>query len=107
MNQSQDDAIEALLRTQFDGPVLDEGFSRQVMQRLPQRRRRVTWPLWGGVLAGVGACWAALLFSPLLRVGWTDWASGHWSAAAITLSLAMLGMAMLAFAWGVTEADDR
>lgn len=107
MNQSQDDAIEGLLRKQFDGPVLDEGFSRRLLQRLPQRRRRVTWPLWFGIATGAVACWLALLSSPLPRTAWRDWMSGEWSAPTIMLLLAALGMAMLALAWGVAEADDR
>jgi hypothetical protein len=55
----------------------------------------------------VAACWLALLRSSLLRVGWQDWANDHWSAAAITVLLVMLGMAMLALVWGVAEAEDR
>ena len=39
MNHEHDDAIEALLRTAFDGPVRDDGFSARVMQRLPPRRK--------------------------------------------------------------------
>ena len=107
MNQSQDDEIEVLLRSRFEGPVRDEGFSVRVMQALPQRRRRTTWPLWGGVLAGACACWLTLLHSSLLRAGWRDWVSGDWSVSAITLLLVMLGMAMLALVWGVAEAEDR
>lgn len=107
MNHELDDAIEALLRKQFDGPVRDEGFSRRVMQRLPRRRRRVSWPLWSGIVAGAVACWLALLSSPLPRTGWRDWMSGDWSAPAVLLLLAALGMAMLALAWGVAEAGDH
>jgi hypothetical protein len=106
MNQEPDDMIDTLLRRQFDGPVPDEGFSGRVMHRLP-RRRRVSWPLWLGIAAGALACWLALLSSPLLHIGWRDWVHGDWSAPAITMSLVVLGMAMLALAWGVTEARDR
>jgi len=107
MNPSRDDAIESLLRSQFDGPVRDEGFSEQLMQRLPHRRRRVAWPVWGGMLVGAAACWLALLPSPLVDAGWHDWAGGHWTASAVAVLAAMLGMALLALAWGVAEADDR
>lgn len=107
MNQSQGDAIEELLRKQFDGPVLDEGFSRRLLQRLPQRRRRVTWPLWFGIATGAVACWLALLSSPLPRTAWRDWMSGEWSAPTIVLLLVALGMSMLALAWGVAEAEAR
>ncbi|MGH8148248.1 MAG: hypothetical protein ACREPY_18200 [Rhodanobacteraceae bacterium] len=107
MNQSQDDMVETLLRKQFDGPVLDEGFSERLMQRLPQRRRRAAWPVWGGVLAGAAVCWLALVSSPLVDAGWHDWVGGHWTAPAIAILAAVLGMALLALAWGVAEADDR
>lgn len=107
MNESSDETIEALLRKQFDGPVRDEGFSERVMQRLPTHRRRRAWPLWAGVLAGVVACWLALLPSRLLRDGWQDWVGGHWSAAGIVMLTMMAVMVLLALAWGVAEADDR
>lgn len=107
MNEERDDAVEVLLRKHFDGPILDEGFSERLMVRLPRRRRRVLWPVWGGLLAGAVACWLAVLRSPLLRIGWRDFVGGDWSAAAITLLLVVLGVAMLALAWSVVEADDR
>ena len=105
MNPSNDELIDALLRSQFDGPVLDEGFSRRVVQRLPQHRRRVAWPVWGGMLAGAATCGLALLFSPVVDAGWRDCLGGHWSAPAVTLLLAILGMAVLALVWGVAEAE--
>lgn len=107
MKHEQDDAIDALLRQQFDGPTADEGFSQQVMAKMPPRRRRIAWPLWSGVLVGTAACWLTLLSSPLLHVGWRDWLSGQWSASTITILLAMLGLATLALAWSVVEADER
>lgn len=107
MNPSRDDAIEALLRKQFDGAVRDDGFSDRLMQRLPQRRRRVAWPSWAGVLAGAVACWLALWPSPLLRNGWQDWVGGHWSAAGIVMLATLAVMTLLALAWSVAEADDR
>ncbi len=106
MNQPQDDVIEGLLLAQFDGPVRDEGFSRQVMQRLPQRRRRIAWPLWIGVVAGAAMCWLALLPSRLLRDGWQDWTGGHWSVAGLAMLSTVAVMILLAVAWGMTEIDD-
>lgn len=105
MNQARDNTIEALLRKQFDGPVPDEDFSQRVMHHLP-RRRRATWPLWGGVLAGAGGSWLTLSSSPLLRTAWRDLVRNDWSAPAITVLLVMLGMAMLALSWGVAETMD-
>lgn len=107
MNHERDDAIETLLRKQFDGPVRDAGFSERLMQRLPQRRRRVAWPSWAGALAGVAACWLALWPSPLLRRGWQDWVGGDWSAAGIVMLATLAVMTLLALAWSVAEADDR
>lgn len=107
MNHERDDAIETLLREQFDGPVRDEGFSEQLMRRLPQRRRRVAWLVWGGVLAGAATCWLALLPSRLLREGWQDWAGGHWSAPGVVVLSTVAVMTLLALAWSVAEADDR
>jgi 4-amino-4-deoxy-L-arabinose transferase-like glycosyltransferase len=107
MTHPHDEAIEALLRQKFDGPVPDDGFSERVMQRLPSHRRRVTWPLWVGVLAGTGACWCSLLFAPWLSAGWRNWAHGELSFAAITLLVAMTIMSLLAGWWAMTEADDH
>ena len=107
MNHASDDAIDKLLREQFDGPIHDEGFSERMLQRLPPRRSRVAWPLWAGMLAGACACWLALLPSPLLHAGWRDWSSGAWSTSTVIVLLAMVTMAVLALAWGVAEVDDR
>ena len=106
MNELSEDAIEILLRQQFDGPVPDAGFAEHVMQALPPRRRHSRWPAWTGLAAGVVACWLALLPSPLLHAAWRDVLRSRWSVADITLLLVMGGMALLALAWGVAEADD-
>jgi len=107
MSHSNDDAIEALLRKQFDGPVADEGFSERVMGRLPPRRHQTAWPLWAGVVAGTTACWLTALFSPLLHEGWRNWMHGELSASSVTMLLAIAGMSLLASWWSVAEADDR
>ncbi|MGC1547513.1 MAG: hypothetical protein WA777_03215 [Rhodanobacter sp.] len=107
MSHIHDDAIDALLRKQFDGPVADDGFSERVMQRLPPRRRRAVWPLWAGTLVGAGVCWLSLLPTPLLHVGWQDWMHGELSAPAIILLLAVAGLSLLAFCWAAMEADDH
>ena len=106
MSQQHDDAIEALLRRQFDGPVSDDGFSDRVMRQLPPRRRRMAWPLWAGVVMGAGACWMTLSFSPLLQAGWRNWMSGELSPSAIALLLAIAGMSALASWWGLAESAD-
>ncbi|HXS74424.1 MAG TPA: hypothetical protein VN725_10345 [Rhodanobacteraceae bacterium] len=107
MNQSQDEAIEALLREQFEGPVFDDGFSDRVVQQLPPRRHRAVWPLWAGVLAGAGASWLGLLSAPLLHAGWQEWISGKPSASAIILVSAIAGMSLLACWWTTMEAEDH
>ena len=107
MNHSDDYEIEALLRTQFDGAVPDDGFSDCVMQQLPPRRRRTAWPLLAGILAGIAACWLSLLSTPLLHVGWQNWISGELSASAITLMTVIAGMSLLALCWATMEAEDQ
>ena len=107
MNDPHDEAIEALLRRQFEGVVPDEGFSERVMQRLPLRRRRATWPVWAGILMGTALCWTSLQALPLLRISWRDWLHGEWSAPAITLLLAMACMSLLALGWALVESSDR
>ncbi len=107
MNHSDDNEIDVLLRKQLEGPVPDNGFSDCVMQRLPQRRRRVVWPLWVGILAGTGAYWLSLLSTPLLQVGWRDWFRGELSASAISLMAVAAGMSLLACCWTMMEAEDH
>ena len=106
-NHPEDDPVDALLRRQFDGPVPDQDFSERVMQQLPPRRRRVAWPLWAGVIAGVGACWLQLGSAPVLHAGWRDWVGGVVSPPAIILLLVIAGMSLLASWWGLAEADRR
>lgn len=106
MKERTDDAIESLLRQHFDGPVSDSGFSDRVMQTLPPRGRRVTWPLQAGILTGVVACWLGLLQAPLVSAGWSDWMGGEWSIPALTMVLAIAGMSLLAACWGVAEAGS-
>jgi len=107
MNDPTDDAIDALLRQQFEGSVADDGFSERVMQQLPPRRRRIAWPVWASHLAGVAICWLSLRSSPLLLAGWRDWASGSLSSAAVALLIVTAGMSLLALGWSLTEADDH
>lgn len=107
MTHDTDDAIDALLRKQFGGPVPDDGFCDRVMAELPARPRRTAWPLVWGVLAGVVACGWSLWAAPVVRAGWTAWLSGQASPSAIALLVAMACMAMLAAAWALAESDDR
>jgi hypothetical protein len=103
-----DDAIEALLRKTFEGPVADDGFAARVMQRLPRRRRRRTaWPIATGILAGAATCWLSLFSAPLLAVAGQDWMNGELSASAITLMLAMASVSIAASWWTLAEGDDR
>lgn len=101
----EDDTVDALLRRQFDGAVPDDGFCDRVMQHLPARPRRRTWPLWSGMAAGMAACALSLWSTPLVHLGWRDWAGGELSAQAITLLLALAGMSLLAMCWSLAEAD--
>jgi hypothetical protein len=107
MNHPDDDTIDALLRKQFEGPVADDGFCERLMQRLPPRRRRIAWPLWAGVAAGIAACGLSLVAMPWLPAGWHDLAGGEFSASAIALLAVVAGMSLLACWWTLAEADDR
>lgn len=107
MNHQEDDAIDQLLRAQFDGAIPDDGFSERLMLRVPARRRRAAWPLWAGVVGGVAASWLSLLPSQLLHVGWREWTGGELSATGVTLLLAFAVMSLMAMCWSVAEADDH
>ncbi len=107
MNHTDDNEIEALLRKQFEGSVLDDGFSDRVMQQLSPLRRRAAWPLPAGILAGIGTCWLSLLPASLLDVGWRNWISGELSAPAIVLMAVVAGMSLLACWWTTMEAEDH
>lgn len=105
--QADDDDIDALLRQSFDGPVADAGFSDRVMQQLPPRRRRSTWPLAAGVLAGAVLCSLSVFTSPLWRAAWQGWLVGQWSTSALVMLSTMAAMSLLALGWTLAEAEDR
>jgi hypothetical protein len=108
MSEPEDDAIDAPLHAQFEGPVPDDGFCADVMHRLPpRRRRRHAWPLAAGLAAGAAVCWLSLQSVPLVRIGVRDWLSGDLSAPALTLLVVMAGISLLTLAWTIAEADDR
>lgn len=108
MNDPSDDALDALLREQFDGPVPADGFTERVMAQLPSRRRRLrTWPMVAGVAAGIAACWLSLRSVPVMDSGWRDWLALEPSASAMTLLLIVSGISLLAALWALGEADER
>lgn len=107
MNPIDDDDIEALLKKSFDGSAPDAGFSDRVMRQLPRRRRRSTWPLMAGVLAGAVLCALSLFASPLWGAAWQAWLAGEWSASTL-ITLGMMGaMSLLVLGWSLAEADDH
>ena len=107
MKDLSDDAIDALLREQFDGLVPADCFCDQVMGRLPARRRHYEWTLVVGIVAGAAMCWWSLKSAPIARIGWRDWLSGEPSEPAITLMVAIASFAILAMAWATAQADER
>ena len=107
MNPIDDDAIDALLRKAFDGPVADAGFSDRVMQRVPPRRRATAWPLAACVPAGIALCWLSVSGSSLWRDAWHAWVAGQWSASLVSVLAAMACLSVLALGWGLAEAEDR
>lgn len=107
MNDEMEDELDVLLREHFDGPVPDVGFCDRVMDRLPARRRCNQWPMASGTLAGVVMCWFSLWSAPITYIGWRDWLSGELSGSTNALFISIMGMAILALAWTIAEADDR
>ncbi|HTT99337.1 MAG TPA: hypothetical protein VMF58_14915 [Rhizomicrobium sp.] len=107
MSDLNDDALDQLLRDQFEGPVPDDGFCDRALLALPARRRSATWPLTFGIALGGLLCWLTLHATPLVRAAWHDWFSGHPTAPAIILLAAMTGLSLLALAWSMAEAYDR
>ena len=98
-HSQEDDALDALLRREFEGAVPDDGFCDRVMQHLP------AWPLWSGIAAGAAACALSLSSMPMFQLGWRDWVGGELSAPAIALLLVLAGMSLLAMCWSLAEAD--
>lgn len=108
MNDPSDDALDALLREQLDGPVPADGFTERVMARLPPRRHRLrTWPMVAGFGGGMAACWLSLRSLPLMDTGWKDWLALEPSASAMTLLAIVSGVSLLAALWALGEADER
>lgn len=107
MTDESEDMVDALLRDQFVGPLADDGFCDRVMNQLPAKRRRHHWPLAAGAFAGVAAYGISLWSAPITNAGWRDWLAGEMSASVMTLFISMIGMAVLALAWAIAEADDR
>src|SRR5687768_1480120 len=107
MNPRHDHDIDALLRQSFDGPAPDAGFSERVMRQLPPRRRRSTWPLVAGVVAGVILCSLNVSTSALWRTAWQEWLFGEWSTSTLVVLATMAVMTLLALGWSLAEADDH
>lgn len=105
MNDPRDSSIDALLRSQFEGPLADDGFCDRVMRQLPARRRPLRWQLPVGMLAGLGACLWSLSSAPLIRTGWHDWTHGSLSLEAVMMMLALMGMSLLVSWWALTENE--
>lgn len=106
MKISDDHNIDTLLRQQFEGPVSDEGFSARVIRQMPPRHTDAVWPLWAGIVAGIGTCWLSLSSTPVLQLGWQSWISGNPSRTSLCIVVATTGMSLLACWWSAMEAED-
>ncbi len=107
MNDEMDEALNSLLRGQFEGPVPDDGFCDRVMELLPSKRHQKNWPLVVGILTGTATCALTLWSAPITSIGWQEWVSGVPSEFALALFISMIGLEILALAWAVAEVGDR
>ncbi len=105
MSDQFDDALDALLSEQFEGPIPPDDFCDRLIERLPRRRRFSAWPLAGGTAAGTAMCWLDLRSAALLIIGWRDCLSGDLSASAVTMLTTIAGISLLALVWLVMEAE--
>ncbi|MGD9583674.1 MAG: hypothetical protein AB7V26_08440 [Lysobacterales bacterium] len=103
MPEMSDETLDALLRRDFEGAVVDDGFSARVMRALPPRRRSRPWLLPGAVLAGGLLAWLALLPSPLLQLVAREWQGGGFTAASIGVCLLLLVVSVLGCGWALDE----
>lgn len=103
-NEIRDDALDALLSREFDGPVIDDGFSARVMGALPPRRPWTTWVLPTAAVVGGAFAWAALAPSPLWREVATEMAAGSSTGAALAFIALLLGLGVLGVAWALEES---
>lgn len=107
MNDISEDALDALLREQFDGPVSEDGFCERVMEKLPSRQWHFqTWPTLTGVAAGMATCWLSLRSVPV-TIGWQDGLTLEPSSSIIMLLSILSGVSLLASLWVLAEADER
>lgn len=103
MNETSDDALDALLRRGFEGHVPDDGFSARVVRALPARPRRRAWPLPLAALCGGLLAWATLAPSPLWRDVAQEAATGVPGAAIAVLLAVALGFGTVCCAWALEE----
>lgn len=107
MTDPSDDALDALLREAFDGPVPADGFCERVMTQLPARPRRFrAWPIATGVATGMVAGWAGLRSVPAMRTGWQDWVALEPSSSTMLLLAIASGISLLTALWALAEAND-
>ena len=104
MTDPRNDLVEGLLQEHFSGPIADDGFSMQVMERLPRRSRFAAWPAALGALVGLLAC-GFCLSVVLPQTSWHGWLDGRLSSSEINLIVAAAGMSLLGMAWMLAEAD--
>lgn len=107
MNYQSNDNIHVLLQKSFGGPVPDDGFSERVMLALPTRHSRPRWLLPAAIAAGMVSCWLTLGSTSIVRLATSDWFNGHLSPTIIVLLATIVGMALLAAWWAMSEADAR
>ncbi len=106
MSADSDDAIEALLRQDFDVQVEDDGFTAHVMRALPRSHCYGGWLSPVGMAVGAGLCWMTLRSSPIILSAWHDWLSGRLSESAGSVMIVPMGLSALGLMWAISEAAE-
>jgi hypothetical protein len=104
MTEDIDKKLDELLRLEFPGVVLDDGFTARVMRTLPNRPPRRAWLMPIACLSGGLLAWLALLPASLWQQIASEWpASGIGSGAVVLMTAVMLTMGLLGCVWALEE----
>jgi hypothetical protein len=103
VNETQDQELDEWLRREFEGPIVDDGFTTRVMRLLPPRARKRTWPLPAAATAGGLMAWLALSPSPLVELAALEWLAADFGRSSAMLLALLFGTVLLGCAWALEE----